>query len=126
MSEAMGSEVRIDPDDRDREIARCETRLDYPEVDRLFRVIDTDTRLVIVDARCIERVESGDMVPFRTLQRNSVQIWANKLDSLPVRDLTEDDELYAWEGNYDPLFLGYMAEVVPALERGNDPGAAVI
>ena len=50
----------------------------------------------------------------------------NKLDSLPVRDLTEDDELYAWEGNYDPLFLGYMAEVVPALERGNDPGAAVI
>ena len=65
-------------------------------------------------------------MPFRTLQRNSVQIWANKLDSLPVRDLTEDDELYAWEGNYDPLFLGYMAEVVPALERGNDPGAAVI
>jgi hypothetical protein len=31
----------------------------------------------------------------------------------------ESDELFAWTGNYDPDFLGYMAGVIPILKAQN-------
>jgi hypothetical protein len=41
-----------------------------------------------------------------------VQIWAKKLDKLPVRPICGKKELLAWTGKYDPDFLGYMSGVL--------------
>ena len=99
-------------------IVQSENVLNFPEVEKLCKVIDSDTRLVVVEPECIHAIRSGGDITSREIQRNSVQIWENRLDMLPVEDLGGDGELYAWTGIYEEDFLGYYAEILPGL-RGH-------
>ncbi len=49
ITEAMRRELQKAPNAKAQTIQKCERRCDYPEVARLCRVIDADTRLVVVD-----------------------------------------------------------------------------
>jgi hypothetical protein len=89
---------------------------EWPEVARLYRVIDSDTQTVVVDPNLVKRIEAGERVPWRDLVRGSVQIWRKKVQDLAVRRLDRDGELFYWTGPYDPEFLGYMAGVLPLIQ----------
>jgi CRISPR-associated endonuclease/helicase Cas3 len=93
-----------------------EDKWDYPEVAKLCRLIESDTRMVIVDSKTAEALERREPVSGSNLVRKSVQIWATKLENLPVRPLRGSDELFVWVGRYDADFLGYMAGVLPLLQ----------
>jgi hypothetical protein len=80
----------------------------FPQVERDFKVIDSDTRLVIVDSTVAKRVQYGK-VDWRELQKVSVQIAKYKLDELRTPMIM--DNLYRWNLDYDG-FLGYMAGIV--------------
>lgn len=80
----------------------------FPQVEQDFKVIDTDTRLVVVDTTVAGRLQYGK-IDWRELQRVSVQITKYKLDELKTPMIM--DNIYKWNLDYDD-FLGYMAGIV--------------
>jgi CRISPR-associated endonuclease/helicase Cas3 len=115
--EAMRREVTAADESRAREILEAEKGMEYPCVDRLCRVIQADTRIVLVDREIAEALQRGDRVnPIRVMRR-SVQLWASRVQSLRLKPLFDyaqgDTGLYVWTALYDPDFLGYMAGVLP-------------
>ncbi len=89
-----------------------ERQKNYPEVAKLCRVINTDTRTVVVDPNVIRSLETRLPMPRATVMLHSVQIWSSKLDKLPTAQLQGTKDLWKWVGSYDPTFLGYMEGVI--------------
>lgn len=85
-----------------------EKLLDFPFVEKEFKVIDTDTRIAVIDKQMADKIKYG-MIDWIELQKNSVQIAKYKLDELRVPKVT--DSIYTWNLEYDD-FLGYMAGIV--------------
>lgn len=80
----------------------------FPQLEHDFKVINSDTRLVIVDADIAERLCAGE-VKWQELQKTSVQIGKYKLDKLKIPQIA--NEIYHWNLEYDN-FLGYMAGII--------------
>lgn len=104
--------------------------MEYPSVSNECRVIDADTRTVIIDKSLAETVQKGNKVSRIELMNYSVQIWASKIDRLALRSLTHgrrssDSEIYVWPYDYDADFLGYMKGVLK-LEEFIFAGGAII
>lgn len=107
-----------------------ESGMEYPSVSMECRVIDTDTRTVIIDDLLADAIRKGEKISRIELMRYSVQIWASKIDKLRLEPLTKsgsssDSDLYLWQYDYDPDFLGYMQGVLK-LEEFISVGGAVI
>ena len=114
-------------ENRKEEICKAEDGLEYPDVARLCRVIDSDTQLVIIDPDLVEMLRQRKKVGYRQLLLHSVQIWTHKITKLPTAPVfshrstkSDANTLYAWRAAYDPDFLGYMAGVIPLLEGLRD------
>jgi CRISPR-associated endonuclease/helicase Cas3 len=127
---AMRREWTSGAEDKARQLIKYEEGMEYPSVSTECRVIDTDTRMVIIDKSLAEAVRKGEKVSRAELMRHSVQIWANKIDKLALKPVTHrsrssDSNLYVWEYEYDPDFLGYMAGVLK-LEEFMSAGGAII
>ncbi|KLU64839.1 hypothetical protein DEAC_c31670 [Desulfosporosinus acididurans] len=80
----------------------------FPQVEQDFKVIDSNTRLVVVDPAVAKRLQYGK-VDWKELQKVSVQIAKYKLDELRTPMIM--DYIYRWNLEYD-CFLGYMAGIV--------------
>lgn len=91
-----------------KKLIENEGSLRFEQVEKDFRVIETDTRLVVVDSIEADRLQYGK-VDWRELQKASVQIAKYKLDELRTPVLTE--KIYKWNLDYDE-FLGYMAGII--------------
>ena len=121
--EAMRREITEGMEEKARKIIEAEVGLEYPEVSKLCRVIDADTRTVVIDPALIDSLRQREHIDYRMLLRHSVQMWTYKITQLAVKPLFpdrtgKDDSatLYEWGAAYDPDFLGYMAGVLPVLE----------
>jgi hypothetical protein len=121
--EAMRREVTDGQEQRAREIRKAEDGMEYPQVSELCRVIESDTRIVVIDPVLVEALRRRTKVDHRQLLRNSVQIWAAKAMKLPVAPvfssrypIDDSSTLYEWKAPYDPDFLGYMDGVMPLLD----------
>jgi hypothetical protein len=84
----------------------------YPNVAELTRLISSDTRLVVIDPRLIWAIREGIHFDRRELLTHTVQLWSTKIRKLALSQIGYDSELYAWEYDYDPKFLGIMAGVL--------------
>ena len=110
---------------------KAEAARDYPEVARLGRVIDADTRIVVVDEALKTRLEdrTAARVPFRDLMRGSVQLWTTKLAALAMEPVTGPvvgyDDLYFWGAAYEPDFLGVMAGMLDVVDFAAAGGAVI-
>ncbi|HEY2584553.1 MAG TPA: DEAD/DEAH box helicase [Tepidisphaeraceae bacterium] len=112
VTRAMREELRRLPLTDHAQLLKAEADRDYPLVAELSRVIDADTRLVVVDKRIIGRLTGGKRVGFRALLRGSVQLWATKIEKLGLAPLPGRADLYVWHDAYEPEFLGIMAGVL--------------
>ncbi len=90
-------------------LVEAEDERRYPDVAEQGRVIDSDTRLVVVDPVLCDRIARRDKVANRDLLAGSVQIWANRVGHLGLDPLSGREDIYWWPYAYDPNFLGYMA-----------------
>lgn len=120
-----GEAANLNPNGSDNRLSEAERQRDYPCVSELGRVIDADTRVVVVDPQLLGRVEHYEQVSFRDLLAGSVQLWATKVTMLGLRPIGEKSDLYAWRGAYDSGFLGIM-EGILGLVDFNAAGGAVI
>ncbi|HWQ43825.1 MAG TPA: CRISPR-associated endonuclease Cas3'' [Desulfosporosinus sp.] len=80
----------------------------FRRVEQDFKVIDSDTRLAVVDPSVAKRLQYGK-VDWKELQKVSVQIAKYKLDELRTPLIMDD--IYRWNLEYNG-FLGYMAGIV--------------
>jgi len=91
-----------------KKLVNNEKLQNFRQVERDFKVIDSDTRLVVVDSTVAKRLQYGK-VDWKELQKVSVQIAKYKLDELRTPIIM--DNIYRWNLDYDS-FLGYMAGIV--------------
>lgn len=121
-SEAFKRELETGvPGAKSIDFMNAERGMDYPSVGKLSRVIDADTKLVVVDTDLADVIRKRRPVPARELLRNSVQIWAKKIEQLALESLCQSREIFGLGSYaYDPDFLGYMAGVLPLVYTGQD------
>jgi len=113
---AISYEITESKNEKAKEILKQEREMEYPEVSKLCRVIDSDTRTVVIDKDMIKRLKKREKVTTHELQKCCVQIWSSKINDLDVKPLfestTDEYGLYVWEYDYDPDFLGYMQGIL--------------
>ena len=122
ITEALRRELMSDTGEKHQRLIKMEDEMDYPEVANLYKVIASDTRLVIVDKELIKKLENHDKVNPKEINRKSVQLWLNKINKLSIGFVKgyENSGLYEWSYEYDPAFLGYMKGVLPLLKTDQD------
>jgi CRISPR/Cas system-associated endonuclease/helicase Cas3 len=103
------------------EICRCELAMKFPDVEKLFKVIESNTLTVIVDKTLKERIENRDKVTPDEIQKGSVQIWSDKEVKYDMQPILGFPDLRYWNLAYND-FLGYMAGVLPTLFLNQDGG----
>lgn len=91
-----------------KKLVEYEELQNFPCVEHDFKVIDSDTRLAVVDADVAKRLQYGN-INWRELQNVSVQIAKYKLGELRTPHIVDD--IYRWNLEYDG-FLGYMSGIV--------------
>lgn len=106
-------------------LIKAEQFRDYPAVQKHGRVIDADTRLVVVDSRLKSLLAHRRRVSFRRLLRGSVQLWATKIERLGLARIPSHEELYSWNADYDPDLLGYMSGVLSNYRFLAEGGAVI-
>jgi len=100
-------------------LLKSEEGLRFPQVERDFRVIASDTRTVIIGEDLIKKLENHLPVDWRDIQKSSVQIWGYRLDNLRTPEVLGHPGIYKWIYAYND-FIGYMAGVLPVemVKRG--------
>jgi CRISPR-associated endonuclease Cas3-HD len=91
-----------------KNLMRDENNRCFPEVEKYFEVIDTNTRIAVVDTVLSDRIRNGDTT-WRELQKHSVQIAEYKLAEVHAPEIV--DGIFHWNLGYDD-FLGYMKGIV--------------
>ncbi|HXF52812.1 MAG TPA: DEAD/DEAH box helicase [Hyphomicrobiaceae bacterium] len=109
VSAAMAEELKNRP--AQDQLTEAEKKKDYPKVAQYGRVIQADTRVVVVDSNLVARIRSGERLSFQEILMGSVQLWAERIEALGLTAFPERRELYKWPHEYDN-FIGYMAGVL--------------
>jgi len=89
-----------------KQLEKAEKNLDFPEVEQLFKVIDSYTITVLVDDNIIDHLKNWLPVTRDEIQKNSVQIWAYKKEDWGLTEIPNHPELF-YGLDYDN-FIGYM------------------
>ncbi|HAM50651.1 MAG TPA: CRISPR-associated protein [Nitrospiraceae bacterium] len=92
-------------------IVKAENSKQFPEVDRLFKVIASDTLTVVTDKDLRERIERHEKVEPSEIQQKTVAVYSCKALQYGVMPLLGAGDLYAWMLEYDD-FIGYMTGVL--------------
>jgi hypothetical protein len=126
----MQREWTTGAEEKATQLVVLEENMEYRAVAEKCRVIDADTRTVVVDQGLVQAIRKGSKVSKAELMLYSVQLWATKIDKLALelvipRDNLGEADVYSWPYDYDPDFLGYM-EGVLKLENFIAAGGAII
>ena len=109
-TDALKREIRLAgafPDS----LLKFEEALQFPQVEKNFRVIASDTKTVVVGEEVINKLENNLQVDWRDIQKTSVQIWGYRLDDLRIPEVLGHPGMYKWTYAYD-AFVGYMAGIL--------------
>ncbi|MBU4304753.1 MAG: CRISPR-associated endonuclease Cas3'' [Candidatus Omnitrophica bacterium] len=105
-------------------INKAEEALQFPEVNKLFKVIDADTRTVLVDKNIIERLKRYEKMDWQDIQDGSVQMWAYRISDLKLQEMERYPGLFEWNYAYND-FIGYMAGILPLIKMSEFNGAII-
>jgi CRISPR-associated endonuclease/helicase Cas3 len=130
VTQAMQDELRIYGGLPSDPLCKAESERNYPKVAELGRVISMDTRFVVIDPDLKANLKAYRPVDFKTLLQGSVQIWAKRIEELRLNPLNHGSrfsefDIYEWQYDYDPDFLGYMKGVLN-LKKFISAGGAII
>ena len=112
---AMRRELRGGAAQLGKSLLDAEAANDYPAVAKLGRVIDSDTRLVVVDVCLRQRLAAFEPVKLHDLLAGSIQIWSSSLPNFGLEIIPGRPGIYWWPHPYDGQFLGYMKGALPLL-----------
>ena len=128
---AMRREWTSGAEERAKRLIEFEDSMEYPAVSKECRVIDADTRTVLIDQSLADVIRKGKKISKNEVMRYSVQLWTNKVEKLALEPVIQDAKkssdmgIYSWPYEYDPDFLGYMKGALK-LEEFIAAGGAII
>ncbi len=126
VTEALRRELMSDSHERHKQLIKKEEDMDYPEVAELYKVISSNTVLVLVNQQIVNRLKNGERIDPKEIDRNSVQIWTDKRSKTCAYELETFPGLYALpEDDYDKTFLGYMKGMLRLLQIDSEGGAVI-
>jgi CRISPR-associated endonuclease/helicase Cas3 len=103
-------------------ISRAESEHNYPEVEKLCKVIQSDTATILVDKDLAADLRNGVPVKRRNLMDQSVQLWAANIENLGLEALTSKSgqvELFvASDASYDKQLLGLGKAILDSSMSG--------
>ena len=100
----------------------AEQSMNFPEVEQKFKVIDADTRLVVIDSNLAKALMYKKAVDWKDLQRKSVQLWGYKIKDLGLKEISGHENLYTWgDWGYDE-FIGCMKGILELEQFSKDGG----
>jgi CRISPR-associated endonuclease/helicase Cas3 len=113
--QAMKAQFRVKEQIGALDKVRLEMAMDYPKVAEECRVIQSDTRTVVIDRDVVARIRAFQKVSPLDLVRYSVQMYPHKISLNAFEAIpSSNEELFclpeSWD--YDPDFLGYMSQIV--------------
>jgi CRISPR/Cas system-associated endonuclease/helicase Cas3 len=108
-TKSIAEEIRLHNSSKSLDLLDYEKQCRFPLVEEFFKVIDTDTRLTVVDEDTIKKIENNEKLDWQIIQRKSVQIRKHKLDEYHIKEILPG--IYGWTLDYNS-FLGYMAGVL--------------
>lgn len=120
-TDALKREIRL-AGSFTNDLLKWESGMRFPRIEEHFRVIATDTRIVVIDEDTVLKMENYHPTNWRDIQNSSVQIWGYRLDDLRIPEISGHPGVYKWVYDYDD-FIGYMAGV---LKTTNNPKNFVI
>lgn len=125
-TEALRRELQLNPGSESllKRLVAEERLLRFPVVERMFKIIATDTRTVIVDQDIIHRIEVFEPVDWREIQKHSVQIWGYRINDLHLPELKRHPGMYAWNLAYSP-FIGIMEGILGLAEFERNGGGVI-
>ncbi len=106
-------------------LLKSEEGLRFPQVEKDFRVIASDTRTVVVETEMVKKLEYHLPVDWRDIQKASVQIWGYRLDALRIPEVFGHPGMYKWSYAYND-FIGYMAGILPVEAFKQGSGSACV
>lgn len=107
-------------------LCKLEQQRNYPEVAIEGRVIDSDTRTVVVESCVAERVKAGKRIRAEILLKHSVQLWSKKINLLGMEPTRPGSDLYVWSSRYDPQLIGVMQGILPLTLGTVAPGILLV
>jgi CRISPR-associated endonuclease/helicase Cas3 len=107
--------------DLNADLRKAESSLNFPEVQKRFRVVDAETRTVVISKSLRDKIVAGDRIDWRELQRHSVQLYADKVEWHFLRPAPGCPDVFFWDLPYDD-FLGYMVGALPLVQGDQDGG----
>ena len=113
VTEAMKWEV--EESDKAEALKKAENDANYPEVAKLYQVIDAPTKLVVIDETIIDELKNRRKVKPIDLVKGSVQMRVYNIEKLRLQSIPGYEEIYEWNYKYNSEFLGYMAGILPIL-----------
>ncbi|MBI4767473.1 MAG: CRISPR-associated endonuclease Cas3'' [Deltaproteobacteria bacterium] len=124
-TDALKREIRL-AGNFSTDLLKKDREMRFPQVEKDFQVIASDTRTVVVGNEIIDKLERHLPVDWRDIQNSSVQIWGYRLDVLQIPEVLGHHGIYKWIYAYDN-FIGYMAGILPveAIQKGIG-GACII
>ena len=126
VTEALRRELMSDTDTKHQRLQKMEADMDYPDVDRLYKVIADNTQVIVVDSKLIERLENGEKINPREINRSSVQIWRDKVRKTSAFEIKGCPSLFGLpEDDYDKSFLGYMKGMLRLLKIDSEGGGVI-
>ena len=115
-TQSIADEIRLNGvNSKYKELLAHEIANSFRSVESGFQVIDSDTRIVVVNEEVASRLNHGKL-NWQELQKNSVQIAYYKLKELRTQEILPG--IYKWNLVYDD-FLGYMAGIVQLKKYDN-------
>ena len=110
--DAMKMEFKVGTQQKALEPVRAEKDMNYPTVAGLCRVIQSDTRTVLIDRNLARKIRIGIPFPQSAIVQYSVQVYPQKIAKLRFDQVIPgNEELFVLPDGwtYDPECYGYMA-----------------
>lgn len=107
------------------ELLVAEATLNFPKVENSFKVINTDTRTVVICPEIITKIEHYEDVSWQEIQRHSVQLWSYKINNLRLQEIKASPGLFKWTLDYDSDLLGYMQGILTCEDIMREGGTII-
>ncbi len=108
VTRALREEHREDSGQLGESLAKAERQGNYPWAAEKARLIDADTRLVVVKPALRDALEVRRPLSSRELLAGSVQLWMRRINELGLVAIAGRPGLFWWPYHYEADFLDYM------------------
>lgn len=107
------------------QMLRDERNCNFEIINQNFKVIEADTRTVLISNSIREEIENYGKVSWQEIQKNSIQLWGSKIAKLALQEIRDTGVYYINEDLYDAELLGIMRFILGAEDFLRDGGAVI-